>query len=420
MTTGCLRKVTILLDSLDGPDAEGLLGRLTEQQAEQVRRALAALGPVAATERRQVLDDFLQTQLWSESPRAADEGVVPPGAERAHVADGASTPLAAAGAAEPPPFAFLNQAAPEVLAQRLANEHPQTASIVLAHLRPAQAAAVLARLASDQRAEVLCRLARSDGTDTQLVDELERELEKSFPAAPTRSDRVPSGLHAVEAILQAVDGAERTVLLAELEQRDAALVQQLGFAADEAEAVIGHGGDARYPPIAESSSVGQRPAAPAARTTEVVLRRRPRDTGAGMPEIDSPSPPIPAGRGAVADEGQAAPADESGSEAEVSDEIEFNDLVGLDELSLTRLFRAAEPEVVLLALTGAPPGLADRVLQRLPVREARLLSRQMEALGPIRLRDVEHAQQQLAALARQLAAAGTIEVPASRRFTVAA
>jgi flagellar motor switch protein FliG len=108
------------------------------------------------------------------------------------------------------------------------------------------------------------------------------------------------------------------------------------------------------------------------------------------------------------------------AESEASDEIEFNDLAGLDELSLAKLFQTAQPEVILLALTGASPGFAERVLQRLPPRDARVLRRQMESLGPIRLRDVEYAQRQLAVLAQQLAAAGAIEVPASRRFTVAA
>ena len=64
--------------------------------------------------------------------------------------------------------------------------------------------------------------------------------------------------------------------------------------------------------------------------------------------------------------------------------------------------------------------VVDRIRRQLPWREARELKSQIERIGPIRLSDVERAQQQLAALAVSLIQQGTIAAPHNRRFIVAA
>lgn len=100
--------------------------------------------------------------------------------------------------------------------------------------------------------------------------------------------------------------------------------------------------------------------------------------------------------------------------------IAFQDLMNLDDANLARLLRASNPEIALLALTGASRSFVDRLLSRMSPRQARALKQRMAELGPIRLSDVERAQRQLADLAGQMADDGLIEIPSSRRFTIAA
>lgn len=100
--------------------------------------------------------------------------------------------------------------------------------------------------------------------------------------------------------------------------------------------------------------------------------------------------------------------------------FEFDDLNALDEASLARVFRGAEPQAALVALAAASPALVDRIRRQLSWREARNLKQQLERLGPIRLSDVESAQQQLADVASELIQQGAIVPPQNRRFMVAA
>ena len=95
--------------------------------------------------------------------------------------------------------------------------------------------------------------------------------------------------------------------------------------------------------------------------------------------------------------------------------LAFADLARLDDATLSAIFRAAEPELAILALVGAPPELIDRVLARFPAAEAGPIRNQLNHLGPIRLSDVEEARRRIAELAQRLAIEGRIDLPRKPR-----
>jgi hypothetical protein len=99
--------------------------------------------------------------------------------------------------------------------------------------------------------------------------------------------------------------------------------------------------------------------------------------------------------------------------------LAFDDLATLDDAMLRTVFAAAEPTTALLALTGAEPRLLTRVLGHLPAGQAAVLRDRLEHPGAIRLRDIDAARRELAAIASRLAREGTIELPESARFAAA-
>ncbi len=98
--------------------------------------------------------------------------------------------------------------------------------------------------------------------------------------------------------------------------------------------------------------------------------------------------------------------------------VSFDDFTTLDDDALAAIFAAAEPELAMTALVGAPPELIDRILRRFAAPEAHTVRQKLDHPGPIRLRDVEGARQQIADLARRLARQGRIQLPG--RTTLAA
>lgn len=86
----------------------------------------------------------------------------------------------------------------------------------------------------------------------------------------------------------------------------------------------------------------------------------------------------------------------------------FDNLGKSDDRSLQTLMRALPPEDLVLALKGADDALRDRLLACMSVRAAAGIRDEMEALGPVRLTEVQEAQKKIVAVARQMSDAGTI------------
>ncbi len=98
--------------------------------------------------------------------------------------------------------------------------------------------------------------------------------------------------------------------------------------------------------------------------------------------------------------------------------FEFSDLMEADDDTLATTIAAADPELVVMALVGAPPEWLERFLGHLPDAEAQAVRQRLDHFGPIRLSDVDEARRRLAELARRLAIEGRIELPPTARAPV--
>lgn len=86
----------------------------------------------------------------------------------------------------------------------------------------------------------------------------------------------------------------------------------------------------------------------------------------------------------------------------------FEDLGKLDPGSIQTLLRAIEKDKLGLALKGASDALRDLFFSNMSERAGKILKEDMEAMGPVRLKDVDEAQMQMVNVAKDLAAKGEI------------
>lgn len=86
----------------------------------------------------------------------------------------------------------------------------------------------------------------------------------------------------------------------------------------------------------------------------------------------------------------------------------FDNLIKSDDRSLQTLLRSVENEQLILALKGADEALREKLLGCMSTRAAANIRDEMEALGPVRLTDVQDAQKAIIATARRLSDEGTI------------
>ena len=88
----------------------------------------------------------------------------------------------------------------------------------------------------------------------------------------------------------------------------------------------------------------------------------------------------------------------------------FDDLARLSPMAVQGLMRAVDKERLPVALKGASEKLRDLFFKNLSERAAKMLRDDIENLGPVKLRDVDEAQAGIVAMAKELAASGSIEI----------
>ena len=88
----------------------------------------------------------------------------------------------------------------------------------------------------------------------------------------------------------------------------------------------------------------------------------------------------------------------------------FEDLGKLDPGSIQTLLRNVEKDKLALALKGATDGLRDVFFSNMSERAGKILRDDMEAMGPVRLKDVDEAQMRMVNVAKDLANKGEIMI----------
>ena len=94
-------------------------------------------------------------------------------------------------------------------------------------------------------------------------------------------------------------------------------------------------------------------------------------------------------------------------EPELADDIRkkmfvFEDILSLDDRAIQRVLRDVDNSDLALALKGANEDVQNVILNNLSKRLAVMIKEDMEFMGPVRMKDVEEAQQKIVNIIRKL------------------
>ena len=86
----------------------------------------------------------------------------------------------------------------------------------------------------------------------------------------------------------------------------------------------------------------------------------------------------------------------------------FEDLMKIDDRGMQTLLKEITSEDVALALKGASEGIKEKIFNNMSERAAAMLKEDLDAMGPVRVSDVERAQVKIAMIAKKLESEGKI------------
>ncbi len=86
----------------------------------------------------------------------------------------------------------------------------------------------------------------------------------------------------------------------------------------------------------------------------------------------------------------------------------FEDIISLDNASIQRIIREVDSKDLALALKGSSEEVRERLFKNVSKRAAEMLREEIDFMGPVRVREVEEAQQRIVSIIRKLDETGEI------------
>jgi flagellar motor switch protein FliG len=96
----------------------------------------------------------------------------------------------------------------------------------------------------------------------------------------------------------------------------------------------------------------------------------------------------------------------------------FEDLLGVDSAGIRELLNVVDRNVLTVALKGTSEALQNHFMQNMSMAGAEMLREDIEVLGPVKIRDVEAAQQKIIALVRDLESKGRLSLSPNDQYVV--
>jgi flagellar motor switch protein FliG len=101
------------------------------------------------------------------------------------------------------------------------------------------------------------------------------------------------------------------------------------------------------------------------------------------------------------------------SDEEMSQQIQdlmfvFENLVDVDDRGIQAILREVQQDALMKAIKGTDDALKEKILGNMSKRAAEMLVDDLEAMGPVRISEVEAAQKEILSVARRLSDAGEI------------
>ena len=241
-------KAAIFLMSLGEEGAAKILAEMEEREIQSIGNYMSTIGEVEMTTVDKVSQefyknmavgggglgisglDFLKTTLM----RALDP------AKATEILNNITTPGEDLGGG----LDTVRMLEPKVIALFLANEHPQTAAIVLAHLETSVAGAALREMPEESRMEVVFRLATLERVSPQVLRELDQALQSEFRSSGAVSGSQMGGVEAASLIMGTIDRATESSILTAMDEVDPDLaneIRNLRFTYEDIRKIDDHG-----------------------------------------------------------------------------------------------------------------------------------------------------------------------------------
>ena len=222
------QKAATVIISLGSETAAQVYKFLSEEEIEKLTYEIAKIQKLGSEDVEEILNDFYALCL---TQKVVTEGGV--GYAR-NVLEKAFGPQVAASLLErvtkslkTKAFEFIRKADYKNLMTTIQNENPQTIALVLSYARADQASTIISELPKEIRIEVVERIAKMDRTSPEVINQIEKILERKLSAMTSMDFMEVGGINYIAEVMNQVDRSSEKYIFDELYKRDAKLADEI-------------------------------------------------------------------------------------------------------------------------------------------------------------------------------------------------
>lgn len=221
-------RAAIFLISLGEEAAAQVFKELSDEEIQRITRSMAAIDHIPASVKNTVLRTYLDDQqklagIFVKGREFARKSISATGSgDRTeslldrHISD-----------LDSKPFSFISVMKPQLVADFLANEHPQTVALILSTQDADYASAVVICLPEDMRADIIRRMALIEQVSVELISGLETFLEEEFNATLAEKQKEIDGLGRAVQVLSRMKHDHNSAILEQIDQTDRDLAKTM-------------------------------------------------------------------------------------------------------------------------------------------------------------------------------------------------
>jgi flagellar motor switch protein FliG len=222
------QKAATIVISLGSEAAAQVYKYLSEEEIEKLTYEIAKIQKLSSEDVEDILSDFYSLCL---TQKVVTEG----GVNYARtVLEKAFGPQVAASLLErvtrslkTKAFEFIRKADYKNLMTTIQNENPQTIALVLSYARSDQASTIIAELPKEVRIEVVERIAKMDRTSPEIINQVEKVLERKFASMVSTDFMEVGGINYIADVMNHIDRSSEKYIFDELYKRDAKLADEI-------------------------------------------------------------------------------------------------------------------------------------------------------------------------------------------------
>ncbi|HEX4499798.1 MAG TPA: flagellar motor switch protein FliG [Scandinavium sp.] len=221
-----LDQAAILLLSIGEDAAAKVMQKMSREEVVLLSETMARLHDVKLTHARSALNTFFEEYSEQSGINGASRSYLKSILEKALGTEIARSVIKGIYGDEiRHRMARLQWVDTPQLAALIAQEHLQLQAVFLAFLPPDVAASVLSVLPEERRDEIVYRIARLDDVNPDVIDELERLVERGVAVLSEHGSKVVGIKHAANIVNRIA--SDQQALLDQLRERDSDVVEQI-------------------------------------------------------------------------------------------------------------------------------------------------------------------------------------------------